>query len=112
MQLDRTRELIHRGTDPGNPLGALSHVLESALELVSLPDNDFSWSSWENAAEAQAEITSLLDLVRSGALPEKLEVSVLFAPTGPLQEVSLSSGWAEPFLRIAQRFDEIEDRLW
>lgn len=112
MQLDRTKALIHRGADLGNPLDALVHVLESALELVSLPDNDFAWSSWGDATEAQTEIRSLIDLVRAGVLPERVTVSVLFAPTGPLQEVSLSSGWAEPFLKVAERFDEIEALVW
>jgi hypothetical protein len=112
MQLDRTKALIHQGVDMSNPHGALVTVLESALELVSLPDNDFAWSSWADAAEAQAEIRSLIEQVQSGALPERVAVSVLFAPTGPLQEVSLSSGWAEPFLKVAERFDEIETLVW
>ncbi|HEX8181606.1 MAG TPA: hypothetical protein VF525_18845 [Pyrinomonadaceae bacterium] len=33
-------------------------------------------------------------------------MEVLFAPTGPMQEVSLSSGWGEEFLALAERFDE------
>lgn len=102
----------YKKIEPGNPHGALVQVLESALELVSLPDNDFAWSSWADAAEAQAEIRSLIEQVQSGALPERVAVSVLFAPTGPLQEVSLSSGWAEPFLKVAERFDEIETHIW
>ncbi|MBM3116078.1 hypothetical protein [Jeongeupia naejangsanensis] len=112
MQLDRTKSLIHDGINLKNPLEALAHVLESALELISLPDNDFAWSSWDNAAEAQAEVSSLIQCVQSGALPERASVSVLFAPTGPLQEVSLGSGWAEPFLKVAERFDEVEAFLW
>jgi len=30
----------------------------------------------------------------------------LFAPTGPIQEVSLSSGWGQEFLELAERFDK------
>lgn len=112
MQLDRTRNLIHQGADLSNPREALAHVLDSALELVSLPDNDFSWSSWANAAEAHAEINSLVELVNSGSLPDRISSSILFAPTGPLQEVSLSSGWGEVYLKVAERFDEIAARVW
>jgi hypothetical protein len=32
-------------------------------------------------------------------------MEVLFAPTGPIQEVSISSGWGEAFLSLAERFD-------
>jgi hypothetical protein len=34
------------------------------------------------------------------------ELRVLFAPTGPIQEVSVSSGWGDAFLELADRFDD------
>lgn len=112
MKLDRTRELIQRGVDTKQPLNGLIHVLESALELVALPDNDFCWSSWKDAEEAKTEIESIVQLLQSGGLPDRLAVSVIFAPTGPLQEVSLSSGWADPFLKFAEKFDDLEKLIW
>ena len=33
-------------------------------------------------------------------------MEVLFAPTGPIQEVSLSSGWGKEFLALSERFDD------
>lgn len=87
MHLDSTKVLIHQGVDLANPPHGLTHVLESALELVSLSDNDFTWSSWADAVEAKAEIQLLIGQVQSGALPSRAKVSILFAPTGPLQEV-------------------------
>lgn len=36
---------------------------------------------------------------------------VVFAPTGPLQEVSLSSDWAEAFMALARRFDEVYEKM-
>lgn len=56
MKLDRARQLINEGIDRNNPMGSLIHILESAIELVSLPDNDFCWSYWENGEEAKQEI--------------------------------------------------------
>jgi len=38
-------------------------------------------------------------------------MSVLFAPTGPIQEVSLSSGWGQGFLKLAEDFDAAVERL-
>ncbi|MCP3433641.1 hypothetical protein [Stutzerimonas stutzeri] len=93
-------------------MGSLIHVLESAIELVSLPDNDFCWSSWESEQEAKQEMLALIGSVKAGVLPEKLKIAVLFAPTGPLQEVSMSSGWADAYLKIADRYDEVESILW
>lgn len=112
MKLDRTRELIHGTIDASEPYEALIHVLESAIELVQIPDNDFCWSYWEDAEQATKEITKLLNIAKAYTLPERVEVGVLFAPTGPLQEVSLSSGWAEPFLKVAEKYDQVEKLLW
>ena len=109
--LDRTKQLLSH-PDAEDPHVLLADVLHSAAELLSLPDNDFAWSSWENMNAAVVEIEALLALVESGQLPERLSVSVLFAPTGPIQEVSLSSGWAEAFLKVSERYDRAERRLW
>jgi hypothetical protein len=98
--------------DATDPRVLLTNVLRSAIELLSLPDNDFSWSSWENRDAAIADVQLMLGLLERGALPARVSVSVLFALTGPIQEVSLSSGWAETFLKVAERFDRAEQRLW
>jgi hypothetical protein len=37
---------------------------------------------------------------------------VLFAPTGPIQEVSISSGWGNEFLDLAERFDRAVQRAY
>ncbi|QQS03885.1 MAG: hypothetical protein IPK50_16515 [Fibrobacterota bacterium] len=112
MNLERTKKLIHEGIDRDNPMESLIHVLESALELVSIPENEFCWSSWEDENEAQQEILGLINSIKNGVLPDRLKISVIFAPTGPLQELSMSSGWAKTYLIVAERFDEVEALLW
>lgn len=112
MSLDRTKRLIHGELNQEYPIESLIHVLEAAIELISLPDNDFCWSRWEDEEQAKSELLGLVSTLKSGVLPERLKIAVLFAPTGPLQEVSLSSGWAEPFLKVAEKYDEVEALLW
>lgn len=80
-------------------------VLREAKELLARPDNDFAWSSWKDAASALQELDGLISQLESSQLPERLDLEVLFAPTGPIQEVSLSSGWSEDFIKLADRFD-------
>jgi hypothetical protein len=87
-------------------------VLRDARRLLILPDNDFARSSWEGAPEALAELDRHIAAIESGQLPRRLELAVLFAPTGPIQEVSLSSGWAYEFLSVAERFDAVAEQLW
>jgi hypothetical protein len=108
MTRDPTRRVLQAGVDPADPVGSLIALLEAAVELVSLPGNDFGWSSWTDAVGARAELEGLIAAMRRGARPP---CAPLFAPTGPLQEVAVSSGWGEDFLALAERFDEVEARL-
>jgi hypothetical protein len=111
IMLDHTRQLLSH-PDAADPRELLADVLRSVRELLSSPDNDFAWSSWTDRNAAVAEVESMLALLDGGELPDRLQVSVLFAVTGPLQEVSLSSGWADTFLKVAERFDRAERLLW
>ncbi|MBA4361660.1 MULTISPECIES: hypothetical protein [Pseudomonas] len=112
MNLQRARQLFNGQPVRETPTERLIHILEASIELVSMEENNFDWSSWEDAAAAEAELLGLVNLLKAGTLPERLKVAVLFAVTGPLQEVSLSSGWANTFLRLAGTFDEVEALLW
>lgn len=88
---------------------ALIQVLEDARALLARPDNDFAWSSFRDLDEAVSEIDAHILAVRTGDQSKKrLDLQVLFAPTGPIQEVSLSSGWADQYLSLASRFDAVQ----
>ena len=82
----------------------LEAVLLETRALLARPGNDFSWSSWRDQEAALAEIDELIAEVRRGGKPDTLDV--LFLPAGPIQEVSLSSGWAQEFLDLANRYDQ------
>ena len=86
---------------------ALLTVLRDTRLFLARPENDFTWSSWEDADAALREIDALIALVSNGALPDRRQLAVLFAPTGPIQEVSVSSGWGEMFLELAERLDAV-----
>jgi hypothetical protein len=83
---------------------AMLAVLAEVRELLARPDADYTWSSFLDADSALAEVDAITDAVRTtGTTPAML--GVLFAPTGPLQEVAISSGWGDHFLTLANRFD-------
>jgi hypothetical protein len=86
-------------------------VLLEARRWLARQENDFNRSSWEDAFAALAEVDALISVLRSGSMPPKLDLEVLFAPTGPIQEVSLSSGCGEQFLSLAGRLDDELTRL-
>lgn len=83
---------------------SLIAVLEEARALLDSEANEFAWSFWEDRADAVREIDAVIADVRGGILDE-LRLRMYFAPTGPIQEVSLSSGWGQVFVELADRFD-------
>ncbi len=90
----------------------LAEVLRQARNLLGRPGNDFAWSSWEDGPAALAHLDRCIAAVEQGPLPPRSELTILFAPTGSIQEVSLSSGWAGEFLALASRFDASVERVW
>lgn len=88
-----------------DPKHRLLEVLCESRALLALPDNDFTWSTWDNSAGALSELDSFITAIEDGTSFESSALSILFAPTGDIQEVSMSSGWGDEFLRVAERFD-------
>ncbi|MEQ1489425.1 MAG: hypothetical protein ABL932_02645 [Terricaulis sp.] len=85
---------------------ALLDIFHRARDLVARPDNDFAWSSWRDAEHALEEIDANISRLRNGETPDTSSMAILFSPTGPMQELSLSSGWGNRFLQLASEFDE------
>lgn len=87
-------------------------VFEEAKRLVTLPGNDFTWSSWEDAEEAVAELDRILGAIARGELLTRVELSLIFAPSGPLQEMSIGSGWPSEFTELAARFELVAEKVY
>ena len=100
---------IHRMSDAKSKL---ADVLREAVVWLRRPENDFAWSSWDDAEEAVSELSAHIAVLEAGKLPPRLDLTVLFAPTGPIQEVSVSSGWGQEFLALADRFDSAVTRAY
>ncbi len=81
----------------------LTKLLEEVLTCVNREDNDFSWSGWKDAQEAVAEFNGLLLGLQERDQESLTRISFLFMPTGPLQELALSSGWGDEFCRLANQ---------
>ena len=79
-------------------------VMFEARRLIALPGNDFTWSSFIDQEAALEEIDGFISELEDGTA-DPYWIGMLFLPTGPIQEVSLSSGWGDAFVALADRFD-------
>jgi hypothetical protein len=84
---------------------ALLEVLRETRAMLALPDNEFMWSSWEDADAALAEMDGLIGQLEARGLPDRFAITILYAVTGPIQETAMSSGWGDEFLVLADRCD-------
>ena len=93
-----------------NTIHDLAEVLRETRKLLARPDNQFVWSHWNSAEDALREIDKFIAQVESGETTRRADLELLFAPTGSIQEVSISSGWGEEFLALSERFDAVLKR--
>lgn len=84
-------------------------ILREARNLLAQPNNNFSYSKWGSADEALWEMDEFMAHVDDGLPLDHFKLKNLFAPTGSIQEVAVSSGWVRRFNDVASRFDEVID---
>jgi hypothetical protein len=96
---------------PTDARAELIEILSLAREALAHPENDFAWSSWQDSQAALAELDGHIYALRAAAVVDLMDLKVLFAATGDLCEVSMSSGWSDGYLRLAERFDAAFDRF-
>lgn len=84
------------------------------LSVLATTSNLLAHSTHEgwdlsDPSELKDEVDQIIDSIfynGTAGLPEYW--TILFAPTGPLQEISIANGWAEIFLKLAEEFDSLE----
>ena len=89
----------------------LVEVLRETRELLARPDNNFIWSYWDSATDALREFDAFITQIESGDTSRRSDLELLFAPTGSIQEVSISSGWGQELLALSARFDAVIKRV-
>lgn len=84
---------------------ALRKILSRCRDLIAQSD-DSDWSCM-NARDIRARLDHEIQRLDDSLPVDIDELRFLFVVTGPLQETSMSNGWADEFLMLADRFDEI-----
>ncbi|MFH8370655.1 hypothetical protein [Streptomyces sp. NPDC018031] len=88
---------------------ALAQVLDDLVGIVTASEQDTTWTGrWDTGDEMVGELRDHAERLRRGDTSGLGELEFLFLPTGPLQEVSVSSGWGDRFLVLAGRFDRAQ----
>ena len=84
----------------------LISILEETKCLVLHPENNFAWS-WPDCNTAINELDRAIEQIRAHDYSCSQNLSLIFAPTGNLQELAISSGWHDIYMELSSRFDEV-----
>lgn len=93
--------------DNWKPKLKLLSVLATTKELLLRSKNE-GWPDEkpdELASEIDKIISHLFDPAKN-SLPKFAQI--LYAPTGPIQEVAMSNGWHEAYMALSEEFDSLE----
>lgn len=84
----------------------LAAVLVECIERLRRPDLDLTWSSYVSAEAAVHELDGLRRRVVDHDPTVLGRLPVRFAPTGPLPEAAMASGWGDRFVALADGVDQ------
>ena len=87
------------------------NVLRKTKVIIKNTATDVVWSRFENEEEVIAALDDHLEKLLSHDFDEIMDLIMLFAPTGSLQEISISSGWGTEYLALASEFDTAINEL-
>ena len=85
-------------------------IFDDVLSYIRRPGVDLVWSHWDNVDEAIKELENHKSRFLKNDFTKLDEASFLFAPTGSLQEVSLSNGWGDEFIQLAIKMDKLTEK--
>ena len=72
---------------------------------------DINWTSFETADEIIEELDEYIKLLEANDYEVLEEVKFQFLPTCTFQELSLTNGWGDEFLELANRFDILYEKI-
>ena len=102
--------LIFRSKIDERTSNELVELFEKLLELLEASKD----SIWSDMGVKDTKKV-LLDAVSSLKTTRRVRLSKLyyiFLPSAPLQEISIENGWAEEFLKLAEKFDTCVERYY
>jgi len=86
-------------------------VLKKTKAIIKNTTIDVAWSQFESEEEVIEALDEQMEKLISHDFSTIWDLILLFAPTGSLQEISISSGWGDEYLTLAFEFDTAINEL-
>lgn len=84
----------------------LIDIINKVKDKIS-DDSDMVWTHYDTAKELRDELEFYMHEVRNGDMSSLEKIKLLFLPTATFQEHSISNGWPDEYLALAEKFDNL-----
>jgi len=81
------------------------------IENKVTPDTDTVWAGFDNADVFLSELKDDIQRLAFCDFKALNKACVEFAPTSTYQELSMSNGWSKDYLKLAEEFDLLYDKI-
>jgi hypothetical protein len=85
-------------------------ILTKVKDKIS-NDSDMVWTHYDSAKELRDELELCTKELRNGDMSSLKKIKALFLPTATLQEHSISNGWSNEYLQLAEKFDNLYSKI-
>lgn len=89
---------------------SISEIIQFVIAKIT-DDSDVIYAGFSNPAQVRTEIENDLPEIEKGNTTILAKYNLWFAPTGPLQEISLSNNWGKEYLMLAEQFDKLYKKV-
>ena len=90
-------------------IDAMISVLEKCCTILDA-SADADWSNM-GTEEIQTIFTREIASLKNIGRCDRAELTIIFSPTGALQEIALANGWGALYTDLAAQFDAILERF-
>jgi hypothetical protein len=88
----------------------VADILKQIKALIS-QDTDTVWAGFDNAGKFLEELNQDIEKIENCDYQTLEKVHVEFLPTCTYQELSISNGWGDTYLKLSTDFDKIYERM-
>ena len=84
----------------------LNEILEQVKKKIA-NDSDMVWTRYANSKQLRDELELYIRQLQNGDTGSLEKIKFMFLPTATLQEHSISNGWVDEYLKLAEKFDNL-----
>jgi len=88
----------------------IKQILET-IKSWTTNETDTVWAGYDNGKEFLVDLNADIEKIKFCDFATLDKLNMEFAPTSTYQEISLSNGWGDEFLKLAERFDKLYEKI-